>query len=93
VGGALVELAVYSVPLVSGANGAALGLLAAWAVPDLLAVRSRSYYDADLLGTAAIAAALLAMPLARQEISWVAGVTGGLIGLLLGLGLNRIHPR
>jgi membrane associated rhomboid family serine protease len=93
VGGALVELAVYSTPLVSGGNGAALGLLAAWAVPDLIAARGRSYYDADLLGTAAIAAALLAMPLARQEISWVAGVTGGVIGLVLGLGLNRIHPR
>src|ERR1700737_989630 len=57
VSGALVTLAVYPVPFVSGGNGAALGLLAAWAVPDLQAARRRSYYDADLLGTAAIAAA------------------------------------
>jgi membrane associated rhomboid family serine protease len=93
VAGELVELALFSTPVASGANGAALGLLAAWAVPDLIAARGRSYYDADLLGTAAIAAALLAMPLAREEVSWAAGITGGLIGLVLGLGLNRVHPR
>ncbi len=37
--GALVASAAYSVPLVSGGNGAALALLAAWAAPDLRAAR------------------------------------------------------
>jgi membrane associated rhomboid family serine protease len=88
--GALVASAVYAVPLVSGGNGAALGLLAAWAVPDLEDARAGNYYEGDLLGVAAIAALLLAMPYARPEASWLAGVTGGLVGLLLGFGLHRL---
>jgi membrane associated rhomboid family serine protease len=102
VGGALVASAVYAHAIVIGANGAALGLLAAWAVPDLRAVRSGSYYEGDLLGAGALAAVLLAIPFAlprsgfivhNQAIvgqpSWLAGVTGGAIGLVMGLGLHR----
>jgi hypothetical protein len=88
--GALLALAVYPLPVVSGANAGALGLLAAWAVPDLEALRASRYYDGDLLGVAAIAAVLLAMPFARPEASWLAGVGGGLVGLMLGLGLSRM---
>jgi membrane associated rhomboid family serine protease len=88
--GALVASAVYADPIVSGANGAALGLLCAWAVPDLLAARAGAYYEGDLLGVGAVAAVLLAMPLARPEASWVAGLTGGALGLLVGLGINRV---
>jgi membrane associated rhomboid family serine protease len=90
--GALVASAVYSDAVVSGGNAAALGLLAAWAVPDLLAARMNLYYEGDLLGAGAIAAILLAMPLADPEASWLAGVTGGVLGLVLGLGLRRIGP-
>jgi Rhomboid family len=86
--GALAALAAYPVPVVSGANAGALGLLAAWAVPDLQAMRGRRYYDGDLLGTAVMAAVLLAMPFARWEASWLAGVTGGAVGLVLGYGLS-----
>jgi len=32
---------------------------------------------------------LLAAPFARPEASWVAGVTGAVIGLLVGLGLQK----
>jgi membrane associated rhomboid family serine protease len=88
--GALVASAVYAAPLVSGGNGAALGLLAAWAVPDLQDARAGNYYEGDLLGVAAIAALLLAMPYARPEASWLAGVTGGVVGLVLGFGLHRL---
>jgi membrane associated rhomboid family serine protease len=91
--GALAELALYPLPLASGGNAGALALLAAWAVPDLRALRSRGYYDGDLLGTAALAAVVLAMPAARVEASWVAGVVGALVGLVIGLGLDRVHPR
>ena len=52
-------------PLVSGGNAAALALLAAWAAPDLRRARAGAYYEGDLLGAAAIAALLLAMPFAR----------------------------
>jgi membrane associated rhomboid family serine protease len=86
--GALAALAAYPLPIVSGANAGALGLLAAWAVPDLQAARGRRYYDGDLLGAAAIAAVLLAMPFARWEASWLAGVTGAAVGLVIGYGLN-----
>jgi membrane associated rhomboid family serine protease len=88
--GALAALAVYPLPIVSGANAGALGLLAAWAVPDLEALRASRYYDGDLLGVAAIAAVLLAMPFARPEANWLAGATGALIGVVLGLGLSRM---
>jgi rhomboid family protein len=87
--GALVALAVYPLPVVSGGNAAALGLLAAWALPDLEAARAHRYYDGDLLGTAAFAAVLLALPAAHPEASWLAGVSGGLVGLVLGYGMSR----
>jgi membrane associated rhomboid family serine protease len=88
--GALVASAVYADPIVSGANGAALALLGAWAVPDLEARRHGHYYDGDLLGTGAIALTLLALPYARPEASWLAGVAGGAVGLTVGYGLYLI---
>jgi len=89
--GALAAEAVYPLAVVSGANAGALALLGAWAAPNLVAARAGDYYDADLLGTAALAAVLLAMPFARPEVSWLAGVVAGAIGLSLGLGLSRVR--
>jgi membrane associated rhomboid family serine protease len=91
VAGALVAIAVYPVALVSGANAGALALLAAWAVPDLVAARREHYYEGDLLGAGVLAALLLATPFALvlPEASWLAGVTGGVLGLLVGLGVQR----
>lgn len=102
VGGALAASAAYPHAIVIGGNGAALGLIAAWAAPDLRAARARAYYEGDLLGAGALAAVLLAVPFALPRTglivdkhlivgqpSWLAGVTGGLIGLVLGLGLQR----
>jgi membrane associated rhomboid family serine protease len=89
-GGLLAE-AIYAFPILSGANAGALALLAAWAAPNLLAARAGDYYEGDLLATGAIAAVLLAMPYARPEVSWLAGVAGGLLGLTLGLGLSRVR--
>jgi membrane associated rhomboid family serine protease len=86
--GALVASAVYSEAVVSGANAAALGLLAAWAVPDLQAARAGVDHEGDLLGVGAIAAVLLIMPFARPETSWLAVVSGGALGLVMGLGLH-----
>lgn len=92
--GALVALAVYPSPAVLGANAGALALLAAWAAPDLRAARGDPYYEGDLLGAGALAALLLTMPfvLRLPEASWLAGVTGGVLGLLLGAGLRRGEP-
>ncbi len=91
VSGALVAEAAFAYPVVSGANAGALCLIAAWAAPDLRSARRREWYEGDLLGAAAIAAALLAMPFARSEANWLAGVVGGVFGLVFGLGLSRIR--
>ncbi len=96
--GALAALAAYPVPVLGGANAGALGLLAAWAVPDLRAARAGRHYDGDLLGTAVVAGVLLvlpfvlpALPLSLWGTSWLAGVVGGLVGLVFGYGLSSMR--
>jgi hypothetical protein len=81
---------VYVLPVVTGANAAALALLAVWAAPDLLALRSGSYYEGDLTGAGIFAVLLLAEPFAIYGPSWLAGVVGGLLGLLVGAGLAQL---
>src|SRR5262249_6958215 len=76
-------------PLALGGNGAALGLLCAWAVPDLLSRARGEDYDGDLLGTLVIALVLLLMPLAVTEASAIAGFARAAIRLLCGLPLAR----
>jgi membrane associated rhomboid family serine protease len=93
--GALVAVAAYPVAVVIGGNAGALALLAAWAAPDLRAARAGDYYEGDLLGVGALAALMLALPFVLRgppEASWLAGVTGGALGLLAGLGLQRRDP-
>ncbi len=89
--GALAAVAIYTLPLVVGANAGALALIGAWAAPDLLARREGVYYEGDLLGAGALAALLLAVPFARPEASWVAGLVGAVVGLLAGLGLSGVQ--
>jgi membrane associated rhomboid family serine protease len=95
VSGALVALAVYSTPIVTGGNAAALALLGAWAVPDLRTLRAGGYYEGDLLGAGVLAALVLAIPFAFvvPEASWLSGVTGLALGLLAGVGLDRVAGR
>jgi hypothetical protein len=90
VAGALVATATYTFPIVSGGNAAALALLVAWAAPDILDARAKRSYEGDLAGAGVIAALLLAVPFARPEASWLGGLTGAAIGLLVGLGLSRL---
>jgi len=90
VAGALLAIAVYPLPTVSGGNAGALALLGAWAAPDLSAARAGDYYEGDLLGAGAFAALLLALPFAVYDANWLAGLTGGAIGLGFGLGLSRM---
>ena len=88
-GGAALATLLDPQAVVVGANGAALALLCAWAVPDLLERRRGLDYDGDLLGTGAIALVMLAMPVARPEVNAIAGGFGVLAGYLVGLGLVR----
>ena len=99
IGGIAVSAVVYDFPFVLGANGAALALLIAWAIPDLLALRAGEEIDGDMLGTVALALAVGLMPLVVKEASWVADGVGVLTGLLLGIplgadagALRRLRP-
>jgi hypothetical protein len=89
IGGIAAAVAADGTTAVAGANGGALALLCAWAVPDLLARRRRRDYGGDLLGTGVIALVLLAMPIARPEANPVAGGVGIVIGYLAGLALAQ----
>jgi membrane associated rhomboid family serine protease len=89
-GGMLVAAAIQSFPVATGGNGAALALLAAWAVPDLLDLRRGGDVEADMIGVAVIAAVLLLIPLPVDDANWRVGVTGLLVGLGLGMPLARL---
>src|ERR671930_1418553 len=79
--------------ITAGANGAALALLAAWAMRDVLGRRRGIEDDSDLLGALAITAVLILLPLASVEASAAAGLGGGLAGLVFGLILTRLPER
>jgi membrane associated rhomboid family serine protease len=92
-GGAYVAVEVAGEGLALGANGAALGMLAAWAMRDILGRRKGYEDESDLLGVLAIAAVLVLLPLATTDASGVAGVVGGVVGILLGLVFARMRER
>ena len=92
-GGMFLALAVENLQLATGGNGAALALVAAWAMRDVLGRRRGIDDDSDLLGALAIAAILILLPLATTEASAVAGPGGGIVGVLLGAMLARVHER
>jgi membrane associated rhomboid family serine protease len=77
----------------AGGNGAALALLAAWAMRDVLGRRRGIEDDSDLLGALAIAAVLILLPLASVEASALAGLGGGIAGVVLGLMLAQLRER
>jgi membrane associated rhomboid family serine protease len=77
----------------AGGNGAALALLAAWAMRDVLGRRRGVEDDSDLLGALAIAAVLILLPLAAVDLSALAGLGGGIAGVILGLLLARLPER
>jgi membrane associated rhomboid family serine protease len=89
VGGNFAAIAAGDADLSLGGNGGALALLAAWSVRDLLGRRRQEEDDSDMLGVLAIAVVLVLLPLASDEVSAVATLAGGAIGLLLGLLLSR----
>ena len=92
-GGMALAILAGDADLALGGNGGALALLGAWSVRDLLGRRRGEDDDSDMLGVLAIAVVLVLLPLAAAEASAVAGIGGGVIGLLLGLVLARIPER
>ncbi|MBA2794247.1 MAG: rhomboid family intramembrane serine protease [Thermoleophilaceae bacterium] len=83
----------FDYDFVFGANGAALGLLAAWWVDDRRAARAGDQRDNDLIGVLVFAGVLLLLPVAVLGANAVAGVTGALVGALLGLVLPTLTRR
>ena len=92
-GGMALAIVAGDADLALGGNGGALALLAALAVRDLLGRRRGEEDDSDMLGVLAIAVVLVLLPLAAAEASAVAGIAGGVIGLLFGLVLARMPER
>src|SRR5918995_1110128 len=85
IGGGLGMLLVVSVDELAvavGGNGAALALLAAWAMPDVLGRRKGREDDADLLGVLAIASLLVLLPMATDDAHALAGLGGGVAGVV-----------
>jgi membrane associated rhomboid family serine protease len=74
-----------------GGNAAALAMVAAWAMPDILGRRAGREDDADLLGVLAIAALLVCLPVAVEGAHSLAGLGGGVAGIVMGLGLARLR--
>ena len=88
-GGLAATMAVYPVGLALGASGGALALACAWAIPDLRSLQAGREIEGDLIGVAAIVAAVALMPIADAGASWVADVVGVSVGILSGLFLAR----
>jgi membrane associated rhomboid family serine protease len=93
VGGMAATAAAYPFPIAFGGNGAALALLVAWAIPDLLDLRSRREIEGDLIGTAVFGVAVALMPLAVHGVSWVADGVGIASGVVIGSLLARVSER
>jgi membrane associated rhomboid family serine protease len=78
---------------VQGANGAALGLLAAWYIDDRRAARRGHQRDSDLLGVYVVAAVLLLLSVAVEEANIGAAACGAVTGALLGFVLPLFTRR
>ncbi len=89
VGGTAATTAAYADPFVLGAQGAALALLIAWAIPDVLSLRSHEDIEGDLIGTAVIGVVVALLPLVVTSASWVSDGVGVAVGLVLGVPLAR----
>jgi membrane associated rhomboid family serine protease len=87
--GMLLVVGVDELSVATGGNGAALALVAAWAMRDVLGRRKGREDDADLLAVLAIASLLVLLPLATTDAHALAGLGGGLAGIVMGLGLAR----
>src|SRR3954447_21014881 len=89
IGGAAIAVAVGANALVFGAPGAAMGMIAVWALPDVVRARNGVEHDGDLLGTAVIAVVVALMPAVTLYASAVATFSGLVLGTLAGLMLVR----
>jgi membrane associated rhomboid family serine protease len=90
-GGAALAVGLDDFP-VTGGNGIALGLLAAWLVDDRLAARRGNDRENDLIGVYVIAAMLLLIPVAEEDASFYAGLGGAAVGSIAGTVMSPFRP-
>jgi membrane associated rhomboid family serine protease len=72
------------IDFIAGGNGMALGALAAWFVIRRAEARGAIHEDYDWVGVAVSAVVLIALPLFAPTADYVAGLAGGVVGLLAG---------
>lgn len=88
-GGNAIAAAVNVDDFIFGAPGAALGMLAAWALPDVIRARRGIDHDGDLLGTAVLGVVVAVMPAVTWGASAIAAFSGLVLGVLAGFMLLR----
>jgi membrane associated rhomboid family serine protease len=93
IGGIAATAALQSFPIVLGANGAALAMIIAWAMPDVLDLLQGREVEGDIIGAAVFAVVVALLPLATRSASWIAAGVGVLAGVLVGLPLARSARR
>jgi membrane associated rhomboid family serine protease len=88
-----IETALDDVTLAAGGNGIALGALGAWFMLRRAESRGAIDEEYDVIGVAVCAAVLLALPIFEDSANVIAGLGGGLVGVLAGLSAARFRPR
>jgi membrane associated rhomboid family serine protease/DNA-directed RNA polymerase subunit RPC12/RpoP len=89
IGGNAIAAAAGQDAIIFGAPGAALGMLAAWALPDLIRARRGVDHDGDLVGAAVLFVLMAALPAVSPYASAVATYSGLALGALAGAMLLR----
>jgi membrane associated rhomboid family serine protease len=89
IGANAIAAAVGVDDFIFGAPGAALGMLAAWALPDVMRARRGVEHDGDLIGTAVLGVVVAVMPAVTWGASAIATFSGLVLGFLAGLMLLR----
>jgi membrane associated rhomboid family serine protease len=92
VGGTAATAAIDTFPIVLGGNGAALALLCAWSIPDLVSLRRGEEIEGDLLGTLVLAVVVALMPAVVPGASWISDAVGVLGGFAVGLPVALTQP-
>jgi membrane associated rhomboid family serine protease len=77
--------------VIAGGNGMALGAVAAWFVIRRGEASGSIGEDYDRIGVAVSAVALLLLPFFVSTANWWAGLAGGAVGALLGLGATAFR--
>lgn len=76
-------------PVAAGGNGVALGLLGAWLMLWRGEAKTHFSEPLDAIGVIVVAAVLLLLPLVEIGADPVAGLVGGIVGLLMGFVAAR----